>query len=371
MIIARKSLLRSLDMVMPALGGDDTFFASQYFWFDGERLMACNGKIGETLQIGETPPIGLATPRATSFKGGIAGSALFDTLSIVKTAAAVELRADGDRAVVKLGHARVALLMLPLAEIPFALPAMPEDNLIAGIAGKFLAGIEHCLQSVRKHSSIVETTGVTIIPNANSLALFSTDRLSLSHAHLPLPKGAGWKRRVTFSAPFCEQMLRLAKQAWSRRLAVHNDQVLFAADDVVLSSSLLSIDQPIDFAGLLERKLPNAQAMVAFPRHKLARVIKQAAAITGNVETGSRINIGIKDGVATFCARSAHMEAREEIRLPGHPDVDMAVHGSLLHKADVSAFDKVLFSEDIVVMAKGNLLRVIAARERRRTEANA
>jgi hypothetical protein len=351
-VIARRQLLKKLELIKPALAAETNNISALWsYWFTGSHVLAWNGRIA------------ISTPRTTTFIGGLPGALLIDLLRRTD-APAVDIVADGDKAQLTLGSSTVRLPMLPAEDFEqiFAMPDMPKTNLLIGIAGRFFAAIEHCLRGVSPFSTIAEHLGVTVIPNGRSVSLFSTDRETISHAELPLANGTGLKqrRRVTLNVEFCEQMLRLAKQAQTVRLAVRRDYALFAADDTLLFGRLWAVDRPTDYAGTWQHYVSpsRVQAMVDIPA-ALRPMLARAAKITTGI--GERSVISIRDGVARFhTVGNFESEVTDSIALPGHPDVDLEIDTERLN-AGAARLDKVLFTAESVLMRKDDRLYLISA----------
>jgi hypothetical protein len=377
MSVSRQLLLERLEVVAPARADNDITPVLTHVCFTGQHVIACKDCDGI---------LAISTPLKSEFKGCVPGGILTDTLKIAHNRAVVELRANGDnRVLIKLGNARVTLGMLPVEEFTdlFTMPDPPGENFIKGMASRFFAAVEHCAQSLPTQSTIPDKLGVTLIPDGNELQLFSTNSITLSRATLPLRQNTPKQRCILWSE-FCQQMLRLAKQANATRLAVkvmkvpikidrHHTVIgtggyaLFSADDTLLFGRLIPSPDPLDFDAVIANNLPERyrEQLVRIPR-RLGPILKGAVAVAGIVGSEPYTEISIKDGVAEFHAHSRRGEFTETLRLPGHPDTKLRVLITNVRKAfKAFAPDRILFTERCVVLARGDLLHLTsAARER-------
>lgn len=398
-MISRKTLLQKLELLKPALAENELCLVLTYYCFDGRRIIACNDRIA------------IITPCPSEFEGCVRGTVLSDILKVARHAAVVKLFADGEHAVVKLGKAQVKLPTLPIDDFLDATAHSPyppplgqlyasgmraislTQNCIRGIERKFLAAVEHCLQSVELNSTVPDKLGITAIPDHNELQLFSTNSITMNRAIVPLPRDSGFKQRVIFSTEFCRAMLRLAKQAQITRLAVkvmkvHVDDrelnfnehgclthvtcrtviadggyALFAADDTLLFGKLIGTARPIDFVDVVNANLPkdfNKQA-VPIPHRTFAPLLQRANRIIGIPSSEPYTSISVRGGEARFHGCSHHGEFIGTLHLPGHPDVELKVQISNVFKA-FSAFrpQQILFGERAVVLTRGEHLRLVA-----------
>ncbi len=361
-MIGRAPLLKQLEPVTLALGGSDRLPVHSYIFFTGARVMASDGTIA------------ISVPRATSFHGGLAGHQLHALLEIKRRAPVVDFVAEGEsRVTVKLGSTRVKLAMLPAEDCPFQMPAVPTDNCIKGIAAKFFAAVECCLLSVAAYAEKPEQLGITLVRDGNKLTLFASDQFTLTQAQLKLPQAWAITEPVILSGRFVRTMLRLAERAQTVRLAVEREHALFLADDTLLYAPHIIANNPsVVLAAAQKLRRRDRAAMIKFPKRKLALALELAARFSRRPTPDSTVKflrneeglttIRIRNGQAVFRARSQESETESEIKLAGHPDADLKVYASLLFKA-CPAFDKVLFSEDAVLMSKGELFHAVAAQK--------
>jgi hypothetical protein len=293
-----------------------------------------------------------------------------------------------DAVLVKLDDISITLPMLPAAAFQFQMPPLPTQNQIQGVARPFFDAVEMCLGSTGGRPFIVEQLGITFVPNGSKVRLCSIDWPTVSFAQLPLPQ-LKLQDRAIVCADFCRQMLALAEQAHSTRLVlVHHTQqrskklrngfadapaghALFLADDTLLFSRLLYIDGPrrFDFNEMFKAVVPAdyAKRMVAIPQ-QLGVALKRSSLLANKPRQGEVIfrhtegylatEVAIEDGKATFRTRSPRGEISDTIQLPGHADITALVDVRWLldHHAK---FDKILFTDEWAILAKGDHVCVV------------
>ena len=357
MIAPRKALLRKLQTLWPAVGDGRLVRVLTHCLFSGEHLVAYNDRIA------------LSVPQHSDFKGCIPAAVLTEILEASR-AAVVEMRPVGsDVVLVKLGDTSVMLPMLPADTFRFQMPAVPTQNHIQGVARQFFDAVEHCLGSVGSEARVYEQLGVTFIPNGSKVRLYAFDIKTMSFAQLALPR-LGLKEKAILPADFCRQMLALAEQAHSTRLALPQrspkrsrladalaDHALFLADDTLLFGRVLRSDKnQIDFDRAFKREVPAdyAKAMVAIPQ-QLQMALKRATLLAdyGVAE------LAIENGKATFRSGSERGEISDTIPLPGHADITALVDAPLLFDRHAK-FDNILFTDSCAIMAKDDHLCVVA-----------
>lgn len=354
-IIEREELLNKLQTVAPALAGDDMIHTLQNYLFDGSRLIAFNDRIG------------ISVPLKSEFKGAVPGAALLDAVTICTHAKEIKLEADGNQAKVsaKGSHSKVKLPLLAVEtyQAIFAMPPRPRDG--CPLDAEFFGGIDDCLQSVTKHSNVTETTGVTLIPNHQQLDMFATDRMVMTRA--TAKKHSEFKQRVTLSAEFCEQLIRL-KGAKNSLLSLKPDHALLAAGTTTLFGRLLTLEgDSIDYAGLLRRHTPNSFPKgMPKPKDSERSRIKIALALAdrfSDSKVNDRTRVQISGGYLSLEAANITRggEGSDKVPFKDHPDASSAVAiGRISDMFD--RYDSMLVRNDVVLLSKGQNLFMASAR---------
>jgi hypothetical protein len=335
-IVSRKNLLAKLRIVKPALTG------SELVLFDGQRIVATNDGFA------------IAVPQSGDFRGAVQWARLLDLLATSK-ATAVEINATNGKAQIMFDG---TVITLPMSGPPehFNFPMLSLKRAPQSVPAAFLHAIEHCLRSVIKDDPnlpVPEHRGVTLIPGKwDEFWLCSTDEMTLHYTCLK-PSPLKLKRRVTLSADFCRQMLRLAASTKTWRIDI--EQGLFLADDVLLHGDGIYPDNPLDFVRTVQRHMPTDYDSEAIPVPKgLAATAQELAVITvdGGRHSDSEVGISITDGIATFEAESDLGAITKQLRMPRHPDVQTKFKVSLLCEACRWA-ERILFTERAIIMNSG------------------
>jgi hypothetical protein len=357
-IINREELLSKLQTVAPALAGDDMLLSLRNYLLDGKRLIAFNDRIG------------LAVPLPSEFIGAVPGASLLDGVAIAKHAEEIKLEANGNEArlIGIKGRDRNYNVGLPLLAADsyqqiFSMPARPRDG--CPLDDEFFTAIDNCLQSVAKHSTVPETTGITLIPNHSQLDLFATDRMTMTRAKLK--KHSEFNRRVTLSAEFCEQLLRL-REAKNVLLSLKSDHVLVAADKTTLFGRLLQVDgDPIDYAGILKRHTPNSFPN-GVPKPKDDERFRIGIALSvanrfSDSKVNDRIQLKISGGQLSLSAANVtrYGSGNDAVPFAEHPDASSAVAiGRICEQFE--RYERMLVRSDAVLLSKGQNLFMASAR---------
>jgi hypothetical protein len=348
MIVSRKGLLAKLRIVKPALSG------SELVLFDGQRIVATNDGFA------------IAVPQPGDFRGAVEWARLLDLLATSK-ATAVKIQAANGKARVMFDG---TVITLPMSGPPehFNFPMLSLKRAPQSVPAAFLHAVEHCLRSIKDgpNLTVPEQLGVTLIPEKRDwLWLCSADQMTLRYTCLtssPLKL----KQRVTLSADFCRQMLRLAASTKTWRIDI--EQGLFLADDVLLHGDGIYPDNPLDFVRTVQRHMPTDYDSEAIPVPKgLAAAAQELAIITvdGGTHSDSEIGISITDGIATFEAESDLGAITKQLRMPRHADVRATFKVSLLCEACTWA-ERILFTKNSIIMNSGPHFFLCAATPSRR-----
>lgn len=360
--IPRAELLAKLELVAPALATIDTAPALQNFLFTGTQLIAYNDHIG------------IATALQSDFQGAVNGKQLQQQLNIADYAKGFKLQAEAQHALVSaLGKtaagqwtklkAEVALPLLPPAEYTrlFTMPAAPRDGYEPDAA--FFTAIDNCLISVSKYETNVEHLGVTLVPDGDTLTLYSTDRTTLTRAKL---KGhEQLQRRVTLSLEFCEQLVKL-RDASNRILRIDPDHALYAADDTLVLGRLLAVEQPTDYARILKAHLPNGfphgmPAPTATEREPIRLALEWVNCSVPDSALNERTDIKVEGGNLSLLAANVRRgEAKNAVRYKAHPDAQCTVVLDRVLRG-FARYESMLVRDEVVLMATGDNVYLVSA----------
>jgi DNA polymerase III sliding clamp (beta) subunit (PCNA family) len=307
--------------------------------------------------------IGIAVPLVTDFSGAVQGALLHKVVATLTHAEQIELRGDQQLDIRAVGHKTAASHpVLPRAtfEQLFKMPKLTRSGYRPDAA--FFAAIDNCLQSVSPYATVRERLGITFVPTDERLLLYATDGGTISHARLP--GHPEFKARCTLPLEFCEQMLKL-KDAQQTQLTLEADHALFAADDTLLFGRLLAVEQPLDYAKVLQRFLPQQfPAGIPTPtsnERARMRVAFELAALMTDGKTDERTDISVNAGKLKL--RSANMtrgQSSDVLWYKAHPD---AKCGAVMERVakGFARYENLLIRDDVVLLSSGENVYLVAA----------
>jgi hypothetical protein len=240
------------------------------------------------------------------------------------------------------------------------MPALPRSGITTD--ADFHEAIEACLQSVPTGDiESPEEQGITFIPNGRSLDLYATDRKTITRSKLPAM--AGLTRRVVLSGEFCEAMQALdLPEGTDSKFYLMDNAAMYTAGDTVLHGLLVIPEQPLDFNDAVRRHLPRGfpNGMVDITEQlKIATTLAADIAETGGEDVASTIQC--TNGFAKFTVSSNTSNVNDKVKLRGHPDVEVTLRATLV-KRGLGRYDKILFTNNSAVLARGDSIYVVASR---------
>lgn len=347
----RRQLLDTLGTVAPALASTDLIPVLTHFWFTGKTVMAFNDQIA------------ISTPCATDFKGAVPG----DLLQLTKLSKAKDVTLetpDDKELVIKLASSRVKLGLLDPEAFLFEMP-MPSsaDFLQTGKVAEFLDVVRNAMRSVSSDTSIPDQLGVTLIAEKGVLHVCSTNGMTMTHATIKVNGSPGFKDRVILSAPFCNQMLALAKTEKKLQLEIHDDHALLVCSDgTILFGRLIESPQPLNFLGVLDENFPDEdrKLLIEIPT-KMHLILERAVVIAESKADRTKTTITVRDGKMKFFSASDRGEVADTMLVgETQPEVSMRIEARHL-KNGYGDFDRMLITERCAVMVKDNKMYMVAA----------
>jgi len=334
----REYLLKTLELVAPALSTNTLIPVLQHFWFTGKRVMAYNDTIA------------ISTPLETPFAGAVPGVTLLDLL---RTISATELTLQTDKDILSIkvgtrGHYKLGLMTPDKYESLFSMPKFGATD-ISGTKG-FMSGISNCIRSVSTDTSVREQLGITVISIEGGLHLYATNNATLAHSRVSQQATVKFTR-VILSGPFCEQMIKLSEQSGKHLVSISTDHAMFSADQTLLFGRLIEpASTELDFAGVLKHHLPKDYKADLWPiPKKMTEIIDRACIVTSATidKTRTHINLNGKD-MLQFFSKSERGEARDNLRAPDTQDAVEINIDPVLLKSGLD-YKKVLFTNECVI----------------------
>ncbi len=164
------------------------------------------------------------------------------------------------------------------------------------------------------------------------------------------------------SGNFCRQVVALSKSDGKRHVEIHEDYSLFQSGDDILFGRLVDVPRPLDFDAVVEQSFPSElhKNLVSTPT-KLQLILERAVIITESKTERSKTAIVVKQGMARFVSKSDKGEVRDNVQLEdAQPDVSMSIDPRLF-RAGYGFFDKMLLTENCLIMTKGGSMYLVSA----------
>ena len=355
----RHELTERLDRVAPALSDNNLVPVLSHFWFSNNALVAYNDQIA------------ISTKLTSSFAGAVPGGLLMSLLSASK-AKDVEFFVGEDSDGKKLPDGQ---LLIKAASSKLKLPFLPEEQTKIFEMPKpnpaealpvdmtaFLQAISDCTKSLREDTSMPDSLGITISVENDIIKFYATNDATISYSTVKV-KSHATNYRVVLSGNFCRQMLSLAKLSDKKHIEIHPDYSLFQCGDTILFGRLVDVQRPLDFDSVIEGSFPKEihKNLVAIPS-KLQLILERAVIITESKTERPKTAITVKQGIARFLSKSEERgEVRDSCQVePQHPDVSVSIDPRLF-RAGFGAFDKMILTEQCLVMTKGSSVYLVSA----------
>lgn len=191
-------LLKTLEIVSPAIGRADVSPQLANLWFDGKYVTGFDDTVAITTNC-ELP-----------IEGGVKGALLLSLLSKHDSDREIIVSQNGevlDLAIGKRTKAKLAIESLDARGFPTE-ESMPSA-VIKCNKGKFLRAMEHCVKCVGTDISKPEYFGITLEAEQfeGAIALYSGDTSTLVEAVVPIKSTPAFKQ-VVLPVKFCQQLLK-------------------------------------------------------------------------------------------------------------------------------------------------------------------
>lgn len=345
----RQELIDKLQLAAPALSSTDLVPVLQHFWFQQDTLTCYNDQIG--IQ--------------TSLKSGFTGAIPSTLISLLSASRAKDVEFDYQKdgtLTVKAASSRFKLPYLTEKSMDIFTMPEPTNEKLPVDMNAFLDAIESCSRSLKEDTSMPDSLGITLAYNNKAIDLYATNDSTISTARVKTKQELK-DFRVVISGEFCRQMLSLSKLDGSKALEIHDDYSLFTCGDNILFGRLVDVQRPLDFESVIDTSFPveAEKQLVAVPS-KLELILDRAVVITESKQDRPKTTISIKGGIAKFFSQSTDKgEVHDTCQLEqNQPDVEVSIDPRLF-RAGFGAYDKMLLTEQCLVMSKGSSLYLVSA----------
>jgi DNA polymerase III subunit beta len=171
----------------------------------------------------------------------IPGRLLLDVVrSLPKDELTLEYRSSQQDVEVISGPAKFHLRTLPAEDFP-SLPELPSEGVLTVPAGAFVDTIGRVARAASRDETRPHLTGVLVTAEGNDLRMVATDSYRLSVKETDLEAELGGALEANVPARTLQELGRIASAGGADTIAVAalENQVVFAVEDVVLSSRLV------------------------------------------------------------------------------------------------------------------------------------
>ena len=242
----------------------------------------------------------------------VPGRLLLDVArSLPKDSLSLEYRPSEQDVEVISGAARFHLRTLPLEDFP-KLPEADPGTALSVPADAFIETVGRVARSASRDETRPHLTGVLVTANGADLRMVATDsyRLSVKETRLDPPLEGSLEANVP--ARTLQELSRIAAANGADRIDVTalENQVIFAAGDVVLSSRLV------------EGRFPNYQQLLPesyehelrVERGELLEVVRRISLLA---QKNAPLRLSFSDGALEVSAQTPDVgEARESLPVP-------------------------------------------------------
>ena len=336
----RTTLVKTLELIAPSLASSGLVPVFGCFMFNGDTISAFNGD-------------SLAIEAAFENKGGFAveGKVLLGLLQNSR-AEKVEMAVEKNDVRITSGKSKAKLPYVPEDEFLFE---KPDDKAEATYDFTWVQDLEVCLSTTCRDNSMPALMGITFTYDPQ-LTLYSCDGDAITSVD-PKSKSKG---KGSFTAPnsFCEALIKI----WHETQPV-SGQIEFSSNwaKATLSTGFTLygrvIKSPIDHAALIEKTMTGEMPFVGMPEgldEALAR-----ARVLADAESKPTI-MTVSNGKLGLLTESKLGEAREDLPMKGHDDVEAFVHAQLVQRS-INICDQISIRENCTCYQLGDkVLQVVS-----------
>lgn len=325
----RSDLVRTLELVKPALAVTNMIPIFQCFTFAGGFVSAYNDTIA------------ILGPADTKESFGIHGNTLLGLLSN-SNAENVILSLEHDTAILKLGKTVSKLPFQPKENFLFEEPKDDWEFKLQ-VTESFVEALKLCLETVSSDTTQAALLGITL---ENDL-MYSCNGDCLTRIKLKNKA----KSRVLMPTAFCEAVVRL----WSSLtmtggfLRFNTEWVYADFGAWVVYGRILEISEPIDFVKLIKSTVNN-NIPPCYPFPDGFSEALSRARVLADPESQKTI-VTITKNKMTLLTETHMGEIKDDFKLEGHPDVVANINASHLQNALGSCIGMAVLEKCIILEA--------------------
>lgn len=335
----RTELVKTLELIKPALSKDNTIPVFQCFTFRN------NGTVSAYDDI-----IGIVGPSELELSCGIHGTTLLGLLSN-SSAEEVEFSLKQDTVIIECGKTVSKLGFDPETNFIFKPPAMEDFTLKIPFTESLHEAVKMCLETVSSDTTQKALLGITIEGDR----MYSCNGDAVTRVQLK----KGIKSRVLMPTPFCEAVVRLWKDTeLTKGVLYFNDEWVFADfDDWMIYGRVLEVSEPIDFETLIKKTITTKTPTQALPDDFHGALTR--ARVLADPESQKTV-ITVSKGRVKIQTETHIGEIKDDLPMKGHPDVVANVNAAHLQKA-MEYCDQIAFLENCTVFEKTpDVLQVVS-----------
>lgn len=228
----------------------------------------------------------------------------------------LELRADEGVALVACGASSYRLNTYAVDDFP-RLPAVDEPELLALDRAAFLETIGKVSRAASRDESRPVLTGILVRLDGGSLTMAATDSYRLSVKETTLPSDTGKQLEAIVPARALGEVARLAQgiDADTIGLGVHENQVVFTADGVLLTARRIDGQ----FPNYKQLRPETFEAEIVLPREELLDAVRRVGVMA---QRNSPLRLRFEEGQLVIQAHTQDVgEAKETLPIPYGGDV--------------------------------------------------
>lgn len=309
----RKETVDTLDLVSKALSRTSLIPILQCFAFDGETVRASDDTVA------------IVAPCKTKEQFAAHGNTLLGLLKH-SSAKELEINIEEQDVIIKAARSTFKLPWFPIEDYLFT---EPEDKWAAEIAisEDLIAGITACVVTSSRDNSQPALLGVSL----NGNKLYSSDSDAISEYVLE-DKIKG-KEPYMMPNVFCEALLSVVEELeiTAGTLELNKDWARATLEDgYVIYGRMIENDNPLDFAGQIEKTVKGELTFVEAPKG-LDNALSRAR-VVADAETAKTV-VTIEGGRMKLLTQTSMGIIRDSLAIADHEDVVANINAALMQRS--------------------------------------